>query len=318
MSDFLTRLAGRALGLVPLVQPVTTPRYAPDPDTSFEQESEIPGRPGTRSSASPTSGATTRGSLVRDQDAHHVEAPRPEREADAPATGGGPEASDTAVDLGMTELHERRGSERPLTRTPAEEPQPSPTDMSHPPGTPDQTSGRSRSTAESSPPATREGHEAPPESGVRPAAALPTPLAPEASRQQARPAEAPPVPIGHEVRREGSRSVDRIAHDGRQLSRGAENRGLPVERSSDAYAAIGRTGAPLTTRSHHERPEPASQSARESTGASTRTEPTIRVSIGRIDVRAVSPPASPPRRTKQPAPKMSLDDYLRARNGGTL
>jgi hypothetical protein len=46
---------------------------------------------------------------------------------------------------------------------------------------------------------------------------------------------------------------------------------------------------------------------------------TIKVTIGRIEVRAVyaapeRPPA--PRRPVRPAPKMSLDDYLRSRNGG--
>jgi hypothetical protein len=111
--------------------------------------------------------------------------------------------------------------------------------------------------------------------------------------------------------------MDRIAHDGRHLSRNAENRERPMEKTSDTYAAIERTGTPLI-RIHHEQPEPFSRSARENTGASTHTESTIRVSIGRADARAAAPPSSPPRQTKQPAPKMSLEDYLRARNGGTL
>lgn len=46
---------------------------------------------------------------------------------------------------------------------------------------------------------------------------------------------------------------------------------------------------------------------------------TIRVTIGRIEVRAIHPPPEPPRRPRPvpAAPKMSLDDYLRSRNGGT-
>ncbi|HLG14198.1 MAG TPA: hypothetical protein VJH03_06810 [Blastocatellia bacterium] len=43
--------------------------------------------------------------------------------------------------------------------------------------------------------------------------------------------------------------------------------------------------------------------------------PTIRVTIGRIDVRAVSPPQPPAQETAPPAPRMSLDDYLRQQNG---
>ena len=46
--------------------------------------------------------------------------------------------------------------------------------------------------------------------------------------------------------------------------------------------------------------------------------PTIKVAIGRIEVRAVTPPAPPPRREApaQPSPPLSLDDYLEQRNGG--
>lgn len=41
----------------------------------------------------------------------------------------------------------------------------------------------------------------------------------------------------------------------------------------------------------------------------------IRVTIGRIEVRAVLPPAPPPSRSRR-VPAMSLDDYLRTRQGG--
>lgn len=46
--------------------------------------------------------------------------------------------------------------------------------------------------------------------------------------------------------------------------------------------------------------------------------PTIEVTIGRIEVRAVTPPAAaPPRpRERHEPPRMSLDDYLRAQGGG--
>ncbi len=310
MSDFLTRLAGRALGLAPLVQPVTTPRYAPERDTPFGEESEVPGRSGPRSPAPPSSSPTTRASLVRDD--HHVEASRPEREPDTPATGGAPEEGDTASDSGATGSRDGRGSEQPLMGAAAEGPRPSPTDG------PDPAPGRP--PARPRPPSTREGHGAPPVPGIRPAATPPTPSAPESSREQVKPGEAPSAAIRHEpeVRREGSRSVTRVAYDGRGLSNGAEKRGRSMERPSDAYAANERAGAP-PIRGRREQPESVSHAAGESTSVSTRTEEsTIRVSIGRIDVRAVSPPASPPRRTKQPAPKMSLDDYLRARSGGTL
>jgi hypothetical protein len=43
---------------------------------------------------------------------------------------------------------------------------------------------------------------------------------------------------------------------------------------------------------------------------------TVRVSIGRIEVRAVMPPPAPSTRPERPRPKPSLDDYLRSQRGG--
>ena len=48
----------------------------------------------------------------------------------------------------------------------------------------------------------------------------------------------------------------------------------------------------------------------------TTPAPLIRVTIGRIDVRAVLPPTQPPRRTTSTRPKLTLDEYLKQRNGG--
>jgi hypothetical protein len=45
--------------------------------------------------------------------------------------------------------------------------------------------------------------------------------------------------------------------------------------------------------------------------------PTVHVTIGRLEVRASSPPAAPrPRAVAPQAPKLGLDEYLRARSGG--
>jgi hypothetical protein len=45
------------------------------------------------------------------------------------------------------------------------------------------------------------------------------------------------------------------------------------------------------------------------------TPPAIHVTIGRVEVRAVQPPSAPARQTSSaPAPRISLDEYLRARN----
>lgn len=49
----------------------------------------------------------------------------------------------------------------------------------------------------------------------------------------------------------------------------------------------------------------------------TETEPVIKVNIGRIEVRAVTQQTPlPPRPKASPRPKLTLDDYLKQRNGG--
>jgi hypothetical protein len=54
----------------------------------------------------------------------------------------------------------------------------------------------------------------------------------------------------------------------------------------------------------------------ERNNAQTR-QPTIKVTIGRIEVRAVTtPPVQQPRQRKKPQPSLSLDDYLKQRAGG--
>jgi hypothetical protein len=51
--------------------------------------------------------------------------------------------------------------------------------------------------------------------------------------------------------------------------------------------------------------------------AEPQAPPTVHVTIGRLEVRASSPPAAPRSRAVTPqAPKLGLDEYLRARSGG--
>jgi hypothetical protein len=62
---------------------------------------------------------------------------------------------------------------------------------------------------------------------------------------------------------------------------------------------------------------PADQ--RQATLESAPPAPTIRVSIGRIEVRAIMPPVPPARHTPpaRPRPQLSLEDYLRQHRGGS-
>ncbi|MDD1751156.1 MAG: hypothetical protein LUO89_14940, partial [Methanothrix sp.] len=54
------------------------------------------------------------------------------------------------------------------------------------------------------------------------------------------------------------------------------------------------------------------------TASSLESKSTIRVSIGRIDVRSENKAVPPPQETSIPAPRLSLDEYLKRRNEGHL
>jgi hypothetical protein len=334
MSDFLTRLAARALGIAPQVQPIITPRYAPDadvpgPDLPSAQESEPPEQdPDAQPSFAPTIHSP------RGPGAHHVRGPDPEDNTDTAATG---------EDAGEADLPDEHRVEQPPTGETAVEPPPSPTDASDPPGAPDVIPGRPPSSTEDSPPPpTRAEHEAHPGVRLTPPILSTSRAARVRSMPEASPAtphseasdgprrEDPSIPAAREpgARRGGPRSESRTTREEAQrASRATESREpgpeRPTEDLPDAYDAFDRTGTLPPVWDYPERPgsvEPGGSSSYSLTreDASSRDEPTIRVTIGRIEVRAVSPPAPPPRQTRQPAPEMSLDDYLRAREGGTL
>jgi hypothetical protein len=77
-----------------------------------------------------------------------------------------------------------------------------------------------------------------------------------------------------------------------------------------------RPPAPRVATQNPARPPAPSQIARASIQRPGSPEPTIHVTIGRIEVRAM-PPAVPASRSPRPnGPKLTLDSYLRARNGG--
>jgi hypothetical protein len=50
--------------------------------------------------------------------------------------------------------------------------------------------------------------------------------------------------------------------------------------------------------------------------SSTTSAPTINVTIGRVEVRAIHSPAPVRKQSKPAAPKLSLEDYLKKREGG--
>ena len=88
--------------------------------------------------------------------------------------------------------------------------------------------------------------------------------------------------------------------------------------SPDAQASA-NTPRPVTTKAARPRSEghPEWGSQESLAAAPGSSAPTVRVSIGRIEVRAITPPPAPPaQRPARLGPALSLDDYLKQRNGG--
>lgn len=125
---------------------------------------------------------------------------------------------------------------------------------------------------------------------------------PPATRRNAEPtARAAQIPKGRR-RRAGRlrRSIEDDSNEERSVERQVEQ---PLVR----LPSLGEPGA-------IDAPSPVVQEDNFADPSSS--EATIRVTIGRIDVRAVPPPTPPQRRVERQAPRLSLDDYLRSQSGG--
>jgi hypothetical protein len=93
-----------------------------------------------------------------------------------------------------------------------------------------------------------------------------------------------------------------------------ESRPEPARPPQEARVAKALRGAPTTT-SPALRPSgpplvPIQPRVAAEEGRPRDETPTIHVSIGRVEVRAVQPPPKP-RRAERPAPSLSLDEYLK-------
>jgi hypothetical protein len=81
----------------------------------------------------------------------------------------------------------------------------------------------------------------------------------------------------------------------------------PVQpRSNDTNSFVQATAARVTAQL---------LSAQDDRAADTSSGRAVRVTIGRIEVRALPPPLQPVEAVAPPSPKLSLDDYLRQHNG---
>jgi hypothetical protein len=75
--------------------------------------------------------------------------------------------------------------------------------------------------------------------------------------------------------------------------------------------------SPLTPATNRESKQSRDRTPTVPPNESAEERPIVRVTIGRIEVRAVTPPAPAPRQAaRPPVPKLTLDDYLKSRNEG--
>jgi hypothetical protein len=170
----------------------------------------------------------------------------------------------------------------------------------------------------------------PPHSVAGPAAlAPPLPAASPHPREMALARSDYPTLIPATSRDEADATVSRFIAEKRRTAIEPRIRPLMNER-----APLPGESRPQTTRNTELSPEHAGEQRRQlpaitplsmrpppesrpvATAEASDSAPVIRVTIGRIDVRAVSPPQAPAPKAKPSPPALSLEDYLRSRHSG--
>ncbi len=379
MSDFVTRLAERAKGSAPVVQPLIASMFAPEPTSRWPE-------PVSEGEVAPSSGDPDRMTHHRGRETPLVsDAPEPAPD-DAAMTRSEEQDTSARVTLPPSEAAEdplpgpRHSAEFESSRRGTASERGDPTTLPNTPG----LRKRTGNSGESGPSETEAGHEdqrslsssrfepgprllpsGEPDSSEREAAfgrsrrdsplivtddriPLPEPRSGTLHRVEPAPArrgvdKAPPrlapedFPSGSFAAEDGPgqtvlRSTGTLAEHGRDITP------LPAPPSSagdspktgegtleseipPAHPAS-PTATPLVVPrivrqqpDHHQERDPRQPHL----SAPEPPAPTIRVAIGRIEVRAITPPPAPPARretTARSGPPLSLDDYLKQRNGG--
>jgi len=343
MSDFLTRLAERTLEIAPVVQPIYIPMFAPEAalpaapqETTWGAVSqELTGSEPSPTSARPHAQRPAHPPSPAEDSFSHAEAfspsltPHPpfwqrgERE-DLPASAA-EEILPTSVSTLRGDRGERRVAPAPhaVVSSIAAHPQASPARF-----LPSADSVRRESAAQEdkSPSASfSPGHALEPTasgalsdsvpSGQRFVSPAPVPPPISGLHKSAR----DPVKLAGELRYTvvDAQSAPHTFLQETPSTPASERYAVPAPPSAPHVARQLATPAPAPTRRPITAEFPAPQAGAEPVSLSA--APTIRVSIGRIDVRAVLPPTPPARRAASPRSghKLSLEEYLRQRKGGS-
>jgi hypothetical protein len=304
MADFITRLAERALGVAPVVQPVMPPMFAPEPashSTGLEWDSEATTSPGDpdrpRAPSAQETPPTRDAPTGRPADAATAQQEDQSGDALSSATPGSPRGTPESRS-GASHLNKSGSSERGAMTGKEDQRGPSRTTARHP-QTPPETRPETLHRAEPGP--TRRGS-----------------------------------PLGLPSAEDGSGEA--VFRPLRTLLDRGQGETLPSVPSPGAQASLDSSEDTLESKTSLDRPEPpdapppvAPRMVRPQldghlergpqeprVAAPESSAPAIRVTIGRIEVRAITPPPRPPAQRTAPArpgPELSLDDYLKQHNG---
>ena len=300
MNDFLGRLAQRALAPAPAVRPRLASPFEPLAGAAATAPAELDPRPTVESPAAQPSASDLPGLVRNDQTESRPDEPAIRRPSLTPLTGSNLTLSAAANPLPRPASGERaagRGegnapSNRPASPLPSRStagddgekndplPQPPLASMTAARGPAPSVGSPTRPV----PPAIFEHNHLPPS---QPAEGRHTPLRNDGqpvplarddtpSFSSPKPAAVPP------------RAASRIIHPHVRLPD-------PATAATDA----GRSSTPSV-------PAAAPVAA---------MPPDVHITIGRVEIRAMTPPA-PPRASSRPAPRVSLDDYLKQTAGG--
>jgi hypothetical protein len=351
MTDFLKRISQTALGRAPAVQPLVVSRYAPSPHLAVPEmlqskgglESSAEPKPksdaeshsqsyrfsasvtadptGRRAPAQPIAGTTQResGEFLLPQPAT-AEAARsyPPRPAAVSETVQGPLEASVSHHPAVLNVQDLTGRETNHVTGPAEQ---TPTR-----GTP---SG-DKQLKQSPPPTVHSESPARPDVGGGVAEVI---AVREDPRHQ-RDTFDPPVATGQGedafvVDESIPRANERVSHvipvlNSEQFDRGhSASESFPQSLYSELEIREGPTNSraetlksesPLPEQSISRRADSGLRSSQDRGAANTSSAPVVRVTIERIEVRAVMPPSQPVE-VSAPPPKLSLDEYLRRHNG---
>ena len=305
MADFLTRLASRTLGLAPVAEPVVAPMFAPEPslpavaasDEALDAPQQAAEPVATRGALPPVSSPE---SMVRPV------APRPRPDL-AEARPAPPSAGEMTSRTAMTAPDDVIVRDLPARRRLQLTPAASETVDEDALLMPVAGTQKRRAPVGAAALMTTTPAETP--------LAMPLPArpdSPDSSRTQSTWTEEPLAASSRLTVRQGRSTPPSwdVEPDEPLLLPLNLAEALSMRRAARAAAVV--TPA--------DEPEPSRRAEREQAAAAETPSPppTIEVTIGRVEVRAMHPPAPVvrPKPVAPAAPRLSLEEYLRNQNGG--